>query len=165
MTELDARANPAPAPGNRLDGNDRPAPDANASERGAGSMRLLERVRADLDRLTPEQALAEQRAGALLVDVRTRAHRADAAEVPGALVIDLTVLPWRLDPDFDHRIPEATGWDVRWILLCRHGYSSSLAAWNLRQLGLARATDIVGGYEAWAAAGLPLTDAPADERP
>lgn len=134
-------------------------------------MPLLHRVRAELDRLRPEQALAEQAAGAVLIDVRTAVHRADAGSgsgtggIPGALAIDLTVLPWRLDPDFDHRIPEATDWDVRYILFCRHGYSSSLAAWNLRQMGLHRATDVIGCYEAWDAAGLPVSDEPADERP
>lgn len=103
----------------------------------------------------------------MLIDVRTTVHRADggAGGVPGALTIDLTVRPWRLDPGFDHRIPEATDWDARYILFCRHGYSSSLAAWNLRPAGLHRATDIVGGYEAWEAAGLPVSEDPADERP
>lgn len=130
-----------------------------------GSMSMLERVRADLDRLTPEQALAEQQRGAMLIDLRTSTHRAASAIIPGSLVIDLTVLPWRLDPTFEYRIPEATGWDNRYILFCRHGYSSSLAAWNLRQLGLSRATDMVGGYDAWVEAGLPTTTDPADERP
>lgn len=139
---------------------DRPGPCA-----APGSMPLLARVRAELDRVTPREALAEQARGAVLVDVRTEAHRRAASEIPGALVIDLTVLPWRLDPTFAWRIPEATAWDTRYILLCRHGYSSSLAAWNLRQMGLHRATDVVGGYEAWVAAGLPVDDGPADVRP
>lgn len=130
-----------------------------------GSVPLLDRIRAELDRLTPAEALAEQTRGAVLVDVRTAAHRAASAEVPGALVIDLTVLPWRLDPTFPWRIPEATAWDARYVLMCRHGYSSSLAAWNLRQMGLYRATDVDGGFEAWVAAGLPVHDGPADLRP
>lgn len=130
-----------------------------------GSMFMLQRVRADLDRLTPEQALAEQQRGAMLIDLRTSTHRAASAVIPGSLVIDLTVLPWRLDPTFEYRIPEATDWDNRYILFCRHGYSSSLAAWNLRQLGLSRATDLVGGFDAWVEAGLPTTTGPADERP
>ena len=130
-----------------------------------GSMSMLHRVRTELDRLTPEQAFAEQQGGALLIDLRTSAHRSDAAIIPGSLVIDLTVLPWRLDPTFEYRIPEATDWDNRYILFCRHGYSSSLAAWNLRQLGLARATDMIGGFEAWQAQGLVTTEGPADERP
>jgi rhodanese-related sulfurtransferase len=129
-----------------------------------GSMALLHRIGAELGRLAPDQALAEQQRGAILVDVRTELQRASAANVPGALAIDLTVLPWRLDPGFEHRIAEATAWDTRYILICRHGYSSLLAAWNLRQMGLHRATDVVGGFGAWEAAGLPTTDGPADER-
>lgn len=129
-----------------------------------GSMPMLHRIRAELDRLTPEQALAEQQGGATLIDLRTSTHRAASATIPGSLVIDLTVLPWRLDPTFEYRIQEATEWDNRYVLFCRHGYASSLAAWNLRQLGLSRATDIAGGYEAWEAAGLPTTDDAPDER-
>lgn len=132
---------------------------------GRGSMPLLERARAGLDRLTPAQALAEQLSGATLIDVRTDVHRAASAHIPGSLAIDLTVLPWRLDPSFEHRIPEAERWNARYILFCRHGYASSLAAWNLRQMGLSRTTDIIGGFEAWDAAGLPTTGTPADTRP
>lgn len=86
------------------------------------------RVRSDLHRLSPQQALEEQARGAVLIDLRTLAHRADSVEIPGALVIDLTVLPWRLDPTFEWRIPEAISGDQRYVLICRHGYSSSLAA-------------------------------------
>ena len=125
-------------------------------------MAYLRRARAGLDRLTPAQAHREQRDGALLIDVRMPAHRAEQGEIPGAIVIDLTVLPWRLDPSFDWRIPEATGWDNRYILVCRHSYSSSVAAWQLRQMGLTGATDVIGGFEAWAAAGLPVGSGPAD---
>lgn len=132
---------------------------------GPGSLALLAQARLGLDRLTPHQAFAEQQAGAVLVDVRMPEHRAAAANIPGALAIDLTVLPWRLDPTFEWRIPEATSWDTRYVLFCRHGYSSSVAARTLRDLGLHRATDIDGGYEAWAAAGLPTTTEPPDIRP
>lgn len=132
---------------------------------GHGSMALLNRARAGMDRLTPAQALAEQHRGALLIDVRTDVHRAASAHIPGSLIIDLTVLPWRLDPSFEHRIPEAECWNARYILFCRHGYSSSLAAWNLRQMGLSRTTDIIGGFEAWDVAGLPTTGTPAESRP
>ncbi|MDO4918810.1 rhodanese-like domain-containing protein [Kocuria sp.] len=129
------------------------------------SLNLLRRVREHLDRLTPQEAHREQLAGARIVDVRTEIHRRDGPHIPGSLVIDLTVLPWRLDPDFEWSIPEAVTADQRWILVCRHGFATSLAAWNLRQMGLSRATDVVGGFEAWSAAGLPLTmDAP-DVRP
>ncbi|MDO5619644.1 rhodanese-like domain-containing protein [Kocuria sp.] len=129
-----------------------------------GCMGLLAQARADLRRLRPCQALAEQARGAVLIDVRTPAHRADSVEIPGALVVDLTILPWRLDPAFEWRIPEAVSWEQRYILLCRHGYSSSLAAWNLRQMGLTNATDVIGGVEAWIEQGLPTTTASADVR-
>ena len=98
------------------------------------------------------------------MDTRTEAHRRRQGELPGALVIDRTVLEWRLDPRSPWRIPEATGYDVEVVVLCRQGYSSSLAAASLRAVGLHRATDVVGGVEAWIAAGLPVTSGPADVR-
>lgn len=127
-------------------------------------MGLLAQACANLDRLTPEQALSEQGDGAYVIDVRTAEQRAVTGDLPGAIAIDLTVLPWRLDPSVPWRIAEATAWDLRWILICRQGYSSALAAWNLRLMGLSRATDVIGGYEAWEAAGLPITDELVDER-
>ncbi|WP_166974988.1 rhodanese-like domain-containing protein [Brevibacterium atlanticum] len=130
-----------------------------------GSMGLLARARAEIDRLTPTEAHAEQQDGAIIVDVRTEVHRDSAPSIPGSLAIDLTVLPWRLDPSFDWAIPEADSLDRRWILICRHGYSSSLAAWNLAQMGLTRVVDVIGGFDAWKSAGLPTTNAPPDRRP
>lgn len=124
----------------------------------------LARAREGWTRLTPQEAYAAQRAGAVLVDTRTAQQRAETIEIPGALVIDRTVLEWRLDPTFAWRIPEATGWDLTYVLLCRQGYSSSLAARSLRDLGLRNATDVVGGVEAWVAAGLPTTTEPGDVR-
>jgi rhodanese-related sulfurtransferase len=115
-------------------------------------------------RLTPHEAVAAARAGALLVDTRTEWQRAAQGEVPGALVIDRTVLEWRLDPASGASIPEATGYDLLVVVLCRQGFSSSLAAASLRAVGLHRATDVVGGVEAWAAAGLPLSASGADVR-
>ena len=88
-----------------------------------------------------------------------------APPVPSRPADRPTESPWRLDPGFSHRIPEATDFDRRIILFCRHGYSSSLAAWNLRQMGLHRATDIVGGFDAWEAAGLPVHHGPVYVRP
>ena len=128
-------------------------------------MDLLSRARSAIDRVSPVQALKEQRRGAIIVDVRTDVHRDAAPSVPGTLAIDLTVLPWRLDPDFDWRIPEADSLDRRWILICRHGYSSSVAAWNLRQMGLTNTADVIGGFEAWQAANLPTTEKAPDRRP
>lgn len=125
----------------------------------------LERVRAGLDRLTPAGLAAELAGGdALVVDTRTPAHRAEQGEFPGALVIDRTVLEWRLDPAWPWRIPEATGPDLRVVVVCRHGFSSSLAAKSLRDIGLHRATDLVGGVEAWVAAGYAVHDGPVDLR-
>lgn len=124
--------------------------------------RVLAAARAGLVRLTPQQAHDAAKGGALLVDTRTTAQRTRQGEVPGALVIDRTVLEWRLDPTSPHRIPEAMP-GTRVVVLCRQGYSSSLAAVSLRFLGV-DATDVIGGVEAWTASGLPLHDGPADVR-
>lgn len=124
--------------------------------------RILESARGGLARLTPQQAWTAAKGGALLVDTRTAVQRGRQGEIPGALVIDRTVLEWRLDPTSPHRIPEAVP-GVRVIVLCRQGYSSSLAAASLRSLGV-DATDVVGGVEAWHADGLPLHGDHADVR-
>ena len=118
---------------------------------------VLADARAGLDRLAPLDAWASVRRGALLVDIRPAAQRAVEGEVPEAVVIERNVLEWRLDPASDHRIPAATGYDLEVIVLCSEGYTSSLAAAALADLGLHRATDVVGGFHAWAAAGLPTT--------
>jgi rhodanese-related sulfurtransferase len=125
---------------------------------------LLERSRRGVRRLTPHEVRAAAARGALVVDIRTETHRRRQGELPGALVIDRTVLEWRLDPTSPVRIPEARDHDVEIVVVCRQGYSSSLAAASLRALGLHRATDMIGGVEAWAAAGLPLAAGPADVR-
>ena len=93
----------------------------------------------------------------MLVDIRPAAQRAREGEVPGALVVERNVLEWRFDPASDARLPVATDYDVDVIVLCSEGYTSSLAADALRSLGLHRATDVIGGFSAWAAAGLPTT--------
>jgi rhodanese-related sulfurtransferase len=103
-------------------------------------------------------------AGALLIDTRTAAQRAATGELPRAIVIDRTVLEWRLDPGSPHRIAEADDYDKRIIVVCRQGYSSSFAVAGLRAIGLRHATDLVDGIEGWLAAGLPLHDGPADIR-
>jgi rhodanese-related sulfurtransferase len=125
---------------------------------------LLEQARRGVHRLTAHETAAAARRGALVIDTRTETQRAETGELPGALVIDRTVLEWRLDPAGDARIPEATGYDLEIVVVCRQGYSSSLAAASLRALGLHRATDLIGGVEAWRAAGLPLITGPADVR-
>lgn len=123
---------------------------------------LLLRSREGWDRLSATEAYAAVAEGALLVDTRTAAQRACTGDLPGALVIDRTVLEWRLDPTSPNRIPEAEA-RPRVVLVCRQGFSSSLAARSLRDLGL-DATDVVDGVEGWLAAGLPTTREPADVR-
>ena len=118
---------------------------------------LLAEARSRIERLTPAAAAARIAGGALLVDIRPAAQRAREGEVPGSLVVERNVLEWRFDPVSDARLPQATGYDVDVIVLCSEGYTSSLAADALRSLGLHRATDVVGGFLAWAAAGLPTT--------
>ena len=117
---------------------------------------LLREAREVLDRVTPEQASAELAEGALLIDVRTEAQRETGGGIPGAVAIGLNVLEWRLDPASEWRIAQATDHDVRAIVFCQQGYSSSLAAARLQSLGLHRATDVIGGFEAWREAGLPV---------
>jgi rhodanese-related sulfurtransferase len=117
---------------------------------------VLERARRRLARVTPEQAATELAEGALLVDTRTAAQRAEGGEIPGAIVIDRTVLEWRLDPTSPSRLDEAKDHQIRVIVVCVEGYSSSLAAASLQDVGLVNATDIIGGFEAWKSAGLPI---------
>ena len=117
---------------------------------------LLARARARLRRLEPADAAAAVARGALLVDIRPAWQRADEGEIPGALLIERNHLEWRLDPSSDARIPEAVDHDVEIIVVCSEGYSSSLAAASLHDLGLHRATDLIGGFAAWRAAGFPV---------
>src|SRR2546421_12335489 len=116
----------------------------------------LEGPRPRLQRITPEQAAAEPAKGALLVDPRTSEQRARDGEIQGALAIDRTVVEWRLDPASPFRIAAAIDHKIRVIVVCAEGYSSSLAAASLQDLGLINATDVIGGFEAWKAAGLPV---------
>jgi rhodanese-related sulfurtransferase len=109
-----------------------------------------------LSRLDPADAYAATKRGALLVDIRPEFQRLRDGEVPGAIIVERNHLEWRLHPDSPARIPEAISSDVHWIVLCDEGYASSLAAAALQELGLYRATDVVGGLHAWRAAGMPL---------
>ncbi|WP_256378472.1 rhodanese-like domain-containing protein [Tsukamurella sp. 1534] len=104
--------------------------------------------------MEPGDLEAELAAGAVLVDTRPAAQRAAEGEIEGALVIERNVLEWRLDPTSGARIPQAVDWDVRWLIMCSEGYSSSLAAAALRDIGLHRAADVAGGYKAVTAAGV-----------
>jgi rhodanese-related sulfurtransferase len=116
---------------------------------------VLAEARNRLHRVGPQEAAALLREGALLVDTRPQWQRAEEGEFAEALVIERNHLEWRLDPTSDARIPEAVDHDVTWIVACSEGYSSSLAAASLQDLGLHNATDLDGGFKAWKAAGLP----------
>ena len=117
---------------------------------------LLASARAGLLRLDPRRAQRAWEAGAVLVDIRPAAQRAEEGEVPGAMLVERNVLEWRFDPASDARLPLAS-YDLHVIVLCSEGYTSSLAAAALQQLGVRRATDVIGGFQAWRAAGLPTT--------
>jgi rhodanese-related sulfurtransferase len=113
---------------------------------------LLAAARVRLDRPDPQRAAELVAQGAILVDTRPGWQREQEGELPGALLIERNHLEWRLDPASDARIPEATDHDVTWIVVCSEGYSSSLAAASLQDMGLRKATDLDGGYRAWKAA-------------
>ena len=109
---------------------------------------VLELARGRLSRLTPAQALTLWGAGAVVVDIRPAAQRAAEGELPGALLIERNVLEWRFDPASEAALPIAS-YDLQVIVLCQEGYTSSLAAAALQELGIHRATDVMGGYGAW----------------
>ena len=116
---------------------------------------VLDAARQRLHRLGPAGAFEAVRDGALLVDIRPQAQRAVEGVVPGALHVERNVLEWRLDPGSEVRLPQVTGYDQRVIVMCSQGYASSLAAASLQDVGLVNATDLAGGFLAWARAGLP----------
>lgn len=125
------------------------APASRHNDRVSAVDDLLARARSRLDRVPPESLAREVAAGALVVDTRPVEQRDRDGALPGAIVVDRNVLEWRLDPTCPHRLPQVTGSDQRIIVVCNEGYSSSLAAATLRDLGLHRATDLAGGYQAW----------------
>jgi len=116
---------------------------------------ILADARARLRRLSPEEAAAAACQGALLVDIRPAAQRASEGEIPGVLIVERNVLEWRFDPACEARLPIAA-YDLQVIVVCSEGYTSSLAAAALQDLGVHRATDLAGGFRAWAASGLPV---------
>ena len=120
-----------------------------------GIDQILETARTRLARLDPHEVHRAMRHGAVLVDIRPAAQRAEHGEIPGAIVIERNVLEWRLDPRSSARLSFATGYHLEVIVTCQEGYTSSLAAASLQDLGLFRATDLTGGFAAWRAAGLP----------
>jgi rhodanese-related sulfurtransferase len=115
---------------------------------------VLVAAREGLDRVDPQQAAEAVAAGAVLVDIRPAAQRAEEGEIPGALIIERNVLEWRFDPASDARVPQAS-YDLQVIVFCSEGYTSSLAAAALQELGVRHATDLDGGFVAWRAADLP----------
>jgi rhodanese-related sulfurtransferase len=117
---------------------------------------LLARARRRLTRLDPVQAGEAMDDGALLIDIRSESQRARDGVVPDSLFVARNVLEWRCDPTSEHRDPRIDGRRRRLIVMCDEGYQSSLAAAALHELGLKRATDLVGGFQAWRAAGLPV---------
>lgn len=115
---------------------------------------ILLRARSGLSRLYPHEVLAAVAAGAIVVDIRPQDQRIREGVLPGALAIERNVLEWRVDPTGPDRLATATDHDVVWIVVCSEGHSSSLAAAALHELGLWRATDVVGGYRAMVSAGV-----------
>ncbi len=115
--------------------------------------RVLDEARTRLHRLGAQDVPAALARGAILVDIRPQAQREREGEVPAAMVIERNVLEWRCDPTSDARLPQAVSEDVEWVVLCSEGYTSSLAAAALLDLGLHRATDVIGGYHALKAEG------------
>ncbi|KAL0952875.1 hypothetical protein HGRIS_007094 [Hohenbuehelia grisea] len=122
---------------------------------------ILEDTRAKLQRITPQQAYDELQspevdAPTFLVDIRPAAQRAAEGGIHGSLIIERNVLEWRLDPRSDARLSIVDRYDLRVIVFCQEGYTSSLAAYALQDIGLLNATDIIGGYQGWKDAGLPV---------
>ena len=110
---------------------------------------ILAVARTRLDRVEPEALEDERIAGAVIIDIRPVEQRTRDGDLPGAIVIDRNVLEWRLDPACEHHIAEVTDYDCRIVIICNEGYQSSLAAAFLRDVGLHRTTDLVGGFQAW----------------
>ena len=118
---------------------------------------LLARARSGLARVSPAQAHAAMRSGALLVDIRGDAQRDRDGLIPGARFVARNVLEWRCDPASPWRDPALARPELRLMLICDEGYQSSLAAATLQRFGLPDATDVIGGFQAWRADGLPVS--------
>lgn len=112
---------------------------------------VLAEARSKLDRVNSADLASERAGGALIIDIRPAEQRSCDGPLPGAVVIDRNVLEWRLDPSCEHHIAQATDYDTRIVIVCNEGYQSSLAAAQLQVIGLHRATDLIGGFQAWLA--------------
>lgn len=117
---------------------------------------LLADARARLRRLKPREVADAIRNGAILVDIRPEFQRRAGGEIAGSIVVERNHLEWRLHPESNSRIAEAVSHDVHWIVICDEGYASSLGAAALQVIGLHRATDVIGGFQAWRESGLPV---------
>ena len=122
-----------------------------------GLDRLLALARVRLTRLQPQDVREAVENGAILVDIRPEFQRRVDGEIPGAVIVERNHPEWRLHPASSGRIEEAVDLDVHWVVICDEGYASSLAAATLQIIGLHRATDVVGGFQAWRAARLPVS--------
>lgn len=134
-------------------------PDVRATSTAATLRALLDAAAARIVRLEPIEALTAIRTGGLLVDIRSEPDRSRDGVVPGSLHIPRTVLEWRLAPDSSWRSPHVGDLDQQIVLMCDHGCASILAAATLVDLGFTRAGDVIGGFAAWRAAGLPSVPA------
>lgn len=125
-----------------------------------GIDRILAEARSRLVRLDPHESLAATRRGGRIVDIRSERQRLAQGVIVGAHFVPRNVLEWRADPRSGHADALLVGVEGPLILMCAQGYQSSLAAATLQEIGVARATDMVGGFGAWVAAGLPVVGAP-----
>jgi rhodanese-related sulfurtransferase len=118
---------------------------------------MLSAARTRLRRLSPDEVYETvTMTEAILVDIRPESQRAIEGSITGALIVERNVLEWRFDPASSTRLPVMTDHNIHVIVFCSEGYTSSLAAASLQDLGLSRATDMVGGFQAWRAMGLPI---------
>jgi rhodanese-related sulfurtransferase len=124
------------------------APPAPALARRRSIAEVLDDARSRLHRLTPAAAVAARAAGAVVVDIRPAAQREVQGGPDGVLVVERNVLEWRFDPQSDAALPIAS-YDLQVVVLCQEGFTSSLAAAALQDLGVHRATDVAGGWAAW----------------
>ena len=125
---------------------------------------LLDAARGQLTRLSPPEADAAMRTGAKLIDIRSDRQRAADGTIPGAYHVPRNVLEWRLDPACDHRDAELAEGEAALILICDEGYQSSLAAATVQRFGERPVTDVVGGFRAWRAGGLPVRSGSRESR-
>ena len=124
---------------------------------------MLARARKRIARLSPREVESARESGAVIVDTRDSVDRAAEGVIPGSVLVTRNTLEWRADPSSELPDPRLADLDRQLIVVCNDGYSSSLAAASLQDLGFSRATDLAGGYRAWKRAGLPTEDAPAAE--